>query len=106
MSSFDFLWQLLENHGVVPGKKAECARLWDSYTLQQQRDIYRSIRDKLRAGKFVHYDPVRAVKENAPRQLTTTLSFNDYYARFGTTEEQGCWKRIFIKEQQKTVYIK
>ena len=106
MSSFDFLWQLLENHGVVPSKKAECARLWDGYTLQQQRDIYRSIRDKLRAGKFVHYDPVRAVKENAPRQLTTTLSFNDYYARFGTTEEQGGWKRIFIKEQQKTVYIK
>ena len=39
-----------------------------------------------------------------PRQQM--LSFNAYYAKFGTTEEQGGWKRVFIAEQQKTVYIR
>lgn len=34
------------------------------------------------------------------------LSFSDYYAQFGTTEEQNGWRRVFIKEQQKTVFVK
>ncbi len=94
MSSFDFLWQLVQNHGsVAEVHKAELARVWDGYTLEQQRAIYRSIRDKLRADKFVNYNPVRAVQENAPRaKPPQTLSFNDYYTRYGTTEECDGWK--------------
>ena len=34
------------------------------------------------------------------------LSFDAYYAQFGTTEEQNGWRRVFIKEQQKTVFVK
>lgn len=106
METFVFLWQLLESHGVVPGKKEECARLWATFTLEQQRHIYRSIRDKLRAGKFVHYNPVKAVQENAPKKQQQALSFRDYYATFGTTEEQGGWKRVFLPREQKTIYFK
>ena len=105
METFVFLWQLLESHGVVPGKQEECARLWATFSLEQQRHIYRAIRDKLRAGKFVHYNPVKAVQENAPKQRLI-LSFNDYYRRFGTTDEQGGWRRQFLPEQQKTIYVK
>jgi len=107
METFVFLWQLLESHGVVPGKKEECARLWATFTLEQQRHIYRSIRDKLQAGKFVNYNPVYAVRENAPkRQPPQVLSYTDYYAKFGTTEEQNGWEREFLPEQQKTIYVK
>ena len=35
-----------------------------------------------------------------------TLSFADYYAKFGTTEEQDGWQRTFLPEQQKTIYVK
>ena len=94
MSTFDFLWQLVANHGgVAEHYKAELARVWAEYSLEEQRHIYRSIRDKLRADKFVNYNPVRAVQENAPRaKPPQTLSFNDYYTRYGTTEERDGWK--------------
>ena len=106
MSSFDFLWILLESHGVVASYKAECARVWNEYSLQQQREIYRSIRDKLRTGKFVNYNPVKAVKENAPKApRTQTLTFKEYYARFGTTLEQDGWHMTNPTGQQ-VIYIK
>jgi hypothetical protein len=54
----------------------------------------------------VHYNPVKAVKDNAPPPRIQTLSFNDYFQRFGTTEEQGGWKRRFLPEQHKTIYVK
>jgi len=108
MSSFDFLWQLVCNHGgVAENYKADLARVWDEYSLDQQRCIYRSIRDKLRAGKFVNYNPVKAVRENAPkRKPPQVLSFHDYYRQFGTTEEKGGWKRVFLPEKQTTIYVK
>ena len=109
MSSFDFLWQLLEHHGVISEYyKADCARKWDEYSLEEQRFIYRSIRDKLRAGKFVNYHPLKAIIENAQRmhkKQQEQLSFADYYARFGTTEEQGGWRRVYLEKEQKTIYV-
>jgi hypothetical protein len=35
-----------------------------------------------------------------------TLSFNDYYTKFGTTEERDGWRRVFLPEKQKTIYVK
>jgi hypothetical protein len=106
MTSFDFLWILLESHGVVASYKAECARVWNEYSLQQQREIYRSIRDKLRAGKFVNYNPVKAVKENASKApRTQTLTFKEYYARYGTTLEQDGW-RMTNPTGQQVIYVK
>ena len=34
------------------------------------------------------------------------LSFRDYYAKFGTTEECDGWKRQFLPEKQTTIYVK
>ena len=107
METFVFLWALLESHGVVPGRKEACAALWATFDLQQQRFIYRSIRDKLRAGKFVHYDPVKAVKENAPKQRPQqVLSMSEYFNRYGTTEAQDGWQMKYLSDQQKTIYVK
>ena len=107
MSSFDFLWQLLESHGVIPNKRAEAAELWNKYDLQQQRYIYRSIRDRLRDGKFVNYNPVLAIIANAPKvKKSIILSYADYYRTFGTTEEQDGWKKKYLPDQQKTIYVK
>ena len=39
-----------------------------------------------------------------PRQ--ETLSYADYYARFGTTEEMNGWRRVFLPKEQKTIYVK
>ena len=70
MNSFDYLWQLIKDHGrICEWHKADASRVWDGYTLDEQRAIYRSIRDKLHAGKFVHYNPVIAIQENAPKRV-------------------------------------
>ena len=108
MSTFDFLWQLVANHGgVAENYKAELARVWAEYSLEEQRFIYRSIRDKLRADKFVNYNPVKAVRENAPKaKPPQILTFAEYYKRYGTTEESGGWVRKYLPEKQTTIYIK
>ena len=107
MTSFNFLWNLIANNGSVADTyKAECARVWNEYSLDQQREIYRSIRDKLRAGKFVNYNPVKAIKENAPKApRTQTLTFKEYYARYGTTLEQDGW-RMTNPTGQQVIYVK
>ena len=103
MSTFDFLWQLVANHGgVAENYKAELARVWAEYSLEEQRHIYRSIRDK-----FVNYNPVKAVRENAPKaKPPQILTFAEYYKRYGTTEESGGWVRKYLPEKQTTIYIK
>ena len=107
MNSFDFLWQLVGTHGsVAENYKAELARIWDEYDLEQQRFIYRTIRDKLLADKFVSYNPVKAIRENAPRRKQKILSFDDYYKRYGTTEEKDGWMKKFLPEERKTIYVK
>ena len=107
MSTFDFLWQLVANHGgVAEYYKAELARVWAEYSLEEQRIIYCAIRDKLRAGRFVSYNPVKAVRENAPKaKAPQMLSYADYYAKYGTTEERDGWKMV-NPTGQKVVYVK
>lgn len=107
METFVFIWQLLEEHGVIPSKRREAEQLWNSYSLEQQRYIYRCIRDKLRQDKFVHYNPVQAIKENAPKAPRLMfLSADEYYRRYGTTADCDGWTRRFLPEQHKTIYYK
>ena len=107
METFNFIWLLLESHGVVPGKQHEAAQLWATFTTEQQREIYRTIRDKIQAGKFVHYNPVIALRENAPKQQQQQiLSYEDYYQQYRTTEEQDGWKRVYQPEKRTTIYVK
>ena len=107
MSTFDFLWQLVANHGgVAEYYKSELARVWAEYSLEEQRIIYSAIRDKLRAGRFVSYNPVKAVRENAPKaKAPQMLSYADYYAKYGTTEPRDGWQMV-NPTGQKVVYVK
>ena len=107
MTSFEHLWAILETH-AIPNKKADAARLWDTFTTDEQRLIYCTIRDKLQQGRFVHFNPVVAIKENAPRKSNKRqyLSANDYYQKYQTTEEQDGYKRVFLPDLQKTIYQK
>lgn len=62
------IWKVLYEHGATEWRKDECERLWNTYTAQQQQQIYSTITEKLKNGKFVHYNPVRAIRENLPRE--------------------------------------
>ena len=104
MTSFDFLWKLLDEHGVIERYKGDCLDLWNTLTLDQQRATYRSIRNKLQAGKFVHYDPVKAIQDNVPK--VQIISAEEYYRRYGTQANQEGWVRTFLKDRQETIYVK
>ena len=107
MSTFVHIWALLEPKLEYTNLMNKCKSLWDSFSLEEQRIIYRTIRKKKSEKIFVDYNPLLAIRHNIPKKPTyRILSFNDYYTRFGTTEEQGGWKKIYQPEQQKTIYIK
>ena len=105
--SFKHIWALLSSHGgVAVFYKEETARVWNEYTIEQQREIYRSIRAKLQNGKFVNYVPYKAIQENAPKKQQQTLSYAEYVKRYRTTEERDGWGRHFLPEKQTTIYVK
>ena len=103
---FKELIEMLNTRPMVPGKTAACLRLWESLNEQQQQHIYHTIRNKLQAGKFVHYDPVKAVQENIPRVRTLVITADEYYRQYGTQTAQNGWVRKHIPEEQRTVYVK
>ena len=108
MLSFDSIWELVKNHGgVADFYITDAARLWETYSEAEREHIYRAIQTKLATGKFVHYNPVKAFTENAPkppRQLV--MSADEYYRRYGTQANHDGWVRTFLPEQQKTIYVK
>ena len=105
MSLFNELWLLLREHGSSSKRENECASLLASYSPTVQQQIYQSIRSKLAQGKFVHYDPYRAIQENARAVCTQTLSYNEYYKRYGTTEEKEGWK-MENPTGQRVIYVR
>ena len=66
-NTFRHICQLLVNHGVVPDELHDAEEEWNKHDLPQQREIYRTIRDKIRKGKFVNYHPMLAIRENTPK---------------------------------------
>lgn len=95
MEKFEEFWQMLEEHGVIAYLKGETAIVWEALTTDQQQHLLTKIRSKINAGKYVDYNPLRAIKDNLPRlPKQQIMSFNDYYARFNTTEERDGWKMV------------
>ena len=66
---------------------------------------FKDIRKKLEKKRFVHYDPLRAIQENAQALQSQTLSYADYYARYHTTEPRDGW-RMANPTGNKVIYVK
>jgi hypothetical protein len=105
MNDFQQLWALLRQHGSSAKRETECTALWATYPPDLQQRIYATIRTKLEQGKFVHYDPVRALEENARPPRQQTLSYADYYARYHTTEARDGWQ-MANPTGNKVIYVK
>ena len=65
MDQFDALWTMLRQHGSSAKREHECVQLWRTYSPTLQQQIFNAICSKLEHNKFVHYDPLRAIQENA-----------------------------------------
>ena len=104
MNNFNDLWVLLRQHGSSAKRETECAALWAGYPPEVQQRLYENIRTKLEQGKFVHYDPLRAMEENARPPREQTLTMAEYYKRYGTTKEMDGWKQANPTGQQVIYY--
>ena len=106
MKTFEDIWRLLNPQGEYKRRRGACERLWQGYSEARQEEIYAIIEGKLQRGEFVNENPYFAIEDNA-RSVSRPqiLSFDEYYARFHTTEEQGGWKRKYLPDQQKTIYV-
>ncbi len=105
--NFCHIWALLKSHGVVPSEEQQAHSVWNTYNLDQQRAIYRTIRDKIRAGKFVNYHPHLAIRENAPKAPRfITIPAEKYYDIYHTQENRGGWVRTFLPNEHRTIYVK
>lgn len=107
IDAFETTWDALVENGSSRRNREATKRFWDTLSADQQRRAYERITRKVREGRFVQYDPIRAIKENC-RNIPgseTQLSYNEYYMRFGTTEEQGGWEKVYLEKEQKTIYV-
>ena len=101
------IWQLLNPQGEYKRRQRACEHLWQSYSAEKQQRIYDAISKAMANGEEVNINPYFAIEDAAlalPRRRV--LTFDEYYARYGTTEEQNGWRRVFLPDQQKTIYVK
>ena len=106
MNSFDYLWELLSPKAEYANRKHACYEMWFSYTEQQRLMVFNNIKDKMKKGKFVDYNPYFAIQKNL-LQLSQRqqMTFDEYYRKFNTTLEQNGWKMV-CEEGKQPVYVK
>ena len=105
MRSFEEIWALLAPEGEYKRRRGACERLWQGYEAGRQEAIFKRIAGKLERGEFVNPNPYFAIEDNATMPRKQVLSYNDYYARYGTTEECDGWK-MENPTGQKVIYVK
>ena len=107
MKTFEEIWALLAPEGEYKRRRGACERLWQGYEAGRQEAIYEKIAGKLARGEYVNQNPYFAIEDNAregkPRKLV--MSYADYYAKYGTTEERDGWK-MANPTGQKVIYVK
>ena len=108
MITFFELWTLLEPKVEYANLFGHCKQLWESWPCDKQEKVFLKIEKKKTEHKFVDYNPLLALRNNAierPKR-PQIMSFNDYYTKYGTTLERDGWQRVFIQDKQKTIFVK
>ena len=98
---FEIYWTLIGGDERFANRKEAARQAW-----LEHPEKHFAIITWLRAhGKYPARNPYFFILDFQSKRRQT-LSYADYYARFGTTEEHDGWVRTFIPEEQRTVYVK
>ena len=105
---FENFFKLVETHGSVANyHKDECREIWSRLSIEDQNSIFNAIDNKLRAGKFVHFNPVMAIRDNKPRApVWKILSYDEYVKLKGTDIPKDGWTKKFLPDEHRTIFIK
>ena len=101
MENFDLFWELFNPDPEFNNRRRACRQLWE-----QKGELQQVILAFLKSGKQrSSTNPYYFLADFRVRPQQT-LSYADYYARFGTTEELEGWIRTFLPNEQRTIYVK
>lgn len=80
---FEIVWQALVENGTSKRNHDATERFWNTLSQKQKDLVFKNIPRKVKEGKFVQYDPIRAIKENSrlyqlpqPENLNMTSKFD------------------------------
>ena len=81
MTSFEYLWELLEPKKEYEPLRKRCLQLWETFALEKQRQIYCTIRKRKKEHFFVDYNPLFAIERlagdhNGRHYPLTTITSN------------------------------
>ena len=93
MESFELFWDLFDPDPEFNNRRRACRELWEKKGEQQQAIIEFLKSGKPRSSRNPYY-----FLEDFRFRRPQTMSFNDYYAKFGTTEERDGWKMVKPKK--------
>ena len=116
--TFIELWQLLHLSETFDtrGRYESCLAQWSRWDAAKRSQISQHIAAKLQNGEFVNPNPCFALNDAAQWYETEqakakalhrpqTLSYNDYYAKYGTTKPQDGWK-MANPTGNRVIYVK
>ena len=100
---FNEFWEAYQPDLIrFPNRKEATLGVWNKRSPAAQKAMLDYVKDK---GAPKWKNPYFFVID-FPEPRRQTLSYADYDARYGTTEETDGWHRQFLPDQQKTIYIK
>ena len=104
MDEFQLFWDLFNPDSQYNNRKAATWLLFRSRSVEDQKAMIADIQENGAPKNRNPYFYVFDFHRRAPRQQT--MSFDDYYKKYGTTEETDGWKRVFKPEERRTIYVK
>ena len=79
MITFEQFWQLLYDHGSRNYYKNDTIIAWEALPPDIQQKLYDRISEKIRAGKYVDFNPLEAIHDNLPRKAALPPSMPTNY---------------------------
>lgn len=93
---FETVWNALVENGSSKRNHDATARFWNTLTPKQQDVVYANVPRKVKEGKFVQYDPIRAIKENSRQyQLPEPTNYNGRQLKPGVTYVIAKYKGLY-----------
>ena len=101
MENFELFWELFDPDPEFNNRRHACSVLWEKKGEQQQRAIIEFLKSgKQRSSRNPYY-----FLEDFRIRRPQIMSYADYYAKFGTTEERDGWK-MANPTGNRVIYVK
>ena len=96
-TSFDYMWELLNPSHQFSDRKNACQNLWNSLSLQRQRQIYSHLRDKRGRGEEIEENPYVAINNANPHPFNWNGHVLEKGVQYITAKYNGRWG-LYTKE--------